>query len=63
MGAGLAIALQLASRWRLSATLEGFHATLGGDYVVVVNGSRTVVLSPPSWEGIASAQVEFVAWP
>ena len=63
VGAALAIALQLSPRWRLSATLEGFHATLDGDYVVMVNGNRTVVLSPPAWEGIASAQVEFVAWP
>jgi hypothetical protein len=63
VGAALAIAWHLSARWRLSATLEGFHATLGGDYVVMVNGIRTVVLSPPTWEGIASAQVEFVAWP
>ena len=63
VGAALAIALQLSTRWRLSASLQGYHAALGGDYVVMVNERRTVVLSPSAWEGIASAQVEFVAWP
>lgn len=63
VGAAMAIAVQLSLRWRLSAGLEAFHAALGGDYVVMVGGNRTVVLAPPAWEGTASAQVEFVAWP
>jgi len=63
VGAALSAAVHLSPHWRLSAGLEGFHAALGGDYFVTVGGKRTVVLAHPAWEGIASAQVEFVAWP
>ena len=41
----------------------GIRVALGADYVVNIDGKRTVVLSPSPWEGIAAAQLEFVAWP
>jgi hypothetical protein len=63
VGVGIAAAFWLSPRWRLSAGLEGFRAALGADYVIDISGQRTVVLSPSKWMGIASARVEFVAWP
>ena len=63
LGAAIGFAVRLSPRWRLSAGLEGFHAALGADYVVNIDGKRTVVLSPSPWGGIAAAQLEFVAWP
>jgi hypothetical protein len=63
VGAGLGVAVRLSPRWRVSLGLEGFRVALGADYVVMVAAQRTVVLSPSPWQGIASAKLEFVAWP
>lgn len=62
LAAGLAtsIAIRLSPHWRLGVGVEGLHAALGAEYVVERNGVRTVVLAPPSWRGIATAQLEFV---
>ena len=62
-GLGLGVALRLAARWRVSLGLEGYRVALGADYFVQINGVKTVVLSPSPWQGIASAKLEFVAWP
>jgi hypothetical protein len=62
-GAAIGVAARLSLRWRLSLGLEGFRVALGADYFVELAGNRTVVLSPSPWEGIASAKLEFVAWP
>jgi hypothetical protein len=62
VGATVDIALHLSSRWRLGLGIEGLRSTLAGDYVVEVGGKKTLVLSPPGWRGIASVQLEFVAW-
>jgi hypothetical protein len=63
LGAAIGVATSLTPRWRLSLGLEGFRVALGADYVVDIAGKRTVVLPPSPWEGIASAKLEFVAWP
>ena len=62
-GAAIGVAARLSPRWRLSLGLEGFRVVLGADYIVDLAGKRTVVLAPSPWEGIASAKLEFVAWP
>jgi len=63
VGATVGAALRLSRRWRISAELKGFRAALGADFVVNINGNRTVVLAPTSWTGIAAVSLEFVAWP
>jgi hypothetical protein len=63
VGAGLGVAARLSTRWRLSLGLEGFRVAFSPDYFVEINGVRTVILAPSPWEGIASAKLEFVAWP
>jgi hypothetical protein len=63
LGAAIGVAARLSPRWRLSLGLEGFRVALGANYVVDLAGKRTVVLTPTPWEGIASAKLEFVAWP
>jgi hypothetical protein len=63
LGAAFGVAARLSPRWRLSLGLEGFRVALGADYVVDLAGKRTVVVAPSPWEGIASAKLEFVAWP
>ena len=62
-GLGLGVAVRLAARWRVSLGLEGYRVALGADYFVQINGAKAVVLSPSPWQGIASAKLEFVAWP
>ena len=62
-GAGLDIAMRLSAHWRGGLGLEAFHAMLGAEYVVQVGGVRRTVLSSPTWQGIASAMLEFIAWP
>ena len=63
VGAAIGVAARLSPRWRLSLGLEGFRVALGANYVVDLAGKKTVVLTPSPWEGIASAKLEFVAWP
>jgi hypothetical protein len=63
VGVAIGVALRLSPRWRVSLGLEGLRVALGADYVVMVAAQRAVVLSPSPWEGIASAKLEFVAWP
>ena len=63
VGVGIGAAVPLSRRWRLSLGLEGFRVAFAPDYFVESEGVRTVVLSPSPWEGIASAKLEFVAWP
>jgi hypothetical protein len=63
VGAGIGVAARLSARWRLSLGLEGFRVAFGADYFVDIDGKRTVVLPPSPWEGIASAKLEFIAWP
>jgi hypothetical protein len=63
VGVAMGVAARLSPRWRLSVGLEGFRVALGADYVVDLAGQKTVVLAPSPWEGIASAKLEFVAWP
>jgi len=62
-GFGIGIAVRLSPRWRISLGLEGLRAALGANYFVDLNGVKTVVLPPSPWEGIASANLEFFAWP
>jgi hypothetical protein len=63
VGAAIGVAARLSPRWRLSLGLEGFRVALAADYVVDLAGTRTVVLAPSPWEGIACAKLEFVPWP
>jgi hypothetical protein len=63
LGAAVGAAARLSPRWRLSLGLEGFRVALGANYVVDLAGKKTAVLAPSPWEGIASAKLEFVAWP
>jgi hypothetical protein len=63
VGAAIDFAIHLSPRWRLSAGFEGFRAALGSNYFVQIEGTRTVVLSPSPWEGIAAAKLEFAPWP
>jgi hypothetical protein len=63
VGLAAAVALRLSPRWRLSVGLEGTHAALAADYVVELDGVRTVLLAPPAWRGMTTAQLEFVPWP
>jgi hypothetical protein len=62
-GFGLSAAVRLSARWRVSLGIEGYRVALAADYIVQLGGARTVVLSPSPWQGIASAKLEFVAWP
>jgi hypothetical protein len=55
--------VRLSPRWRLALELQGLRAVAGGDFVVNLDDGRKTVLSPPTWQGIVCAKLEFVAWP
>ena len=63
IGLALAAAVRLSARWRLGVGLEGYHAAAGADFYVALDGKRTVVLAPPTWEGIGAVRLEFLSWP
>lgn len=65
VGAGVGVAVRLASRWRVGLGLDLVRVAFAPDYYVELNGQKTPVpvLAPSPWQGVASAKVEFVAWP
>jgi hypothetical protein len=63
VGAGVGVAVPLSKRWRLGLCLEGFRVAFAPDTYVDWNGTRTTVLAPSPWQGMASARLEFVPWP
>lgn len=63
VGVALAAAVRLSTRWRLSAGLEVFRAVAGADFFVELEGRRSVVLAPPTWEATAAVRLEFLPWP
>jgi hypothetical protein len=63
LGTAVTAAVRLSNRWRLGVGLEGFRAVTGADFFVELDGTRTVVLEPPTWEGTAAVRLEFLPWP
>jgi hypothetical protein len=59
----LGMGVRLSSRWRIALDVAGLRQVAGADFVVNLDGTRTVVLPPPTWQGVACAKLEFVMWP
>jgi hypothetical protein len=59
LGAGA----RFSRRWRIAAGIEGLRAVAHGDYVVQLDQRRALVLAPSTWQAVAYARLEFVAWP
>lgn len=63
VGAGIGAALPLGRRWRVGLDLQGVRVAFAPDTYVDWNGSKTKVLAPSPWQGLAAAKLEFVPWP
>jgi hypothetical protein len=63
VGAGIGVALPLSRRWRVGLDLQGVRVAFAPDTYLNLNGTKTKVLAPPSWQGLAAAKLEFVPWP
>ena len=59
----LGVGVRLSARWRIALDITGLRQVASADFVVDLDGTRTVVLPPPTWQGIACAKLEFVMWP
>jgi hypothetical protein len=62
VGGAVVAAVHLSAHWRLGLGLEGFYTASGADFFVVLDSKPTVVLAPPSWQGIVALRLEFLAW-
>lgn len=63
VGAGIGAALPLGKRWRIGVALDGARVAFAPETYVDFDGTRTTVLTPSPWQGIAAAKLEFVPWP
>jgi hypothetical protein len=63
VGVGIGAALPLSRRWRVALELDGTRVAFAPETYVNLNGTRTTVLTPSPWQGIASVKLEFVPWP
>lgn len=63
VGGGIGVAVPLGKRWRVALELDGARTVFAPEAYVSLNGTRTTVLTPPSWQGMAVAKLEFVPWP
>jgi hypothetical protein len=63
VGGGIGVAVPLGKRWRVALELAGARTVFAPETYVNLNGTRTTVLTPPSWQGMAVAKLEFVPWP
>jgi hypothetical protein len=62
-GIGIGVALPVSQRWRVGLDLEGVRVAFAPDTYVDWNGTRTMVLAPSPWQGMAAVKLEFLPWP
>jgi hypothetical protein len=63
VGAGIGVVLPLSRRWRVGLDLAAVRVVFAPDITVDWNGTRSKVLAPAPWQGLAAAKLEFVPWP
>lgn len=63
VGVGIGVAVPLGRRWRVGVGLDGARVAFAPETYVDWNGTRTTVLAPSPWQGMAMAKLEFVPWP
>jgi hypothetical protein len=62
-GVGIGVALPVSPRWRVGLDLEGVRVAFAPDTYLDWNGTRTMVLAPSPWQGMAKVKLEFLPWP